>query len=257
MGQRPLSVAQVVDRLRSGSAASAAEACVALDAVVGQCEFVKKRLGKDLRCAPLATVAVGAGLIPLLVRLLAKGGYTAGWACWGLLCTCTSGSSFYLNELTCSKGDIAGARAAFLASGGVEAAVKLLELTLRHPRLVKMKSILFTARVALHLFDNMAADFNTDRNFKSRCIDAGIVPTLLHFLEHENSFNVGLVQEARFPSIANIICYLCYDLAQGADGAIIGQGLESGKVVTAIVTSFWGGGLAPLLVGRLQLSAEG
>ena len=110
MGQRPLSVAQVVDRLRSGSAASAAEACVSLDAVVGQCLFAKKRLGKDLRCAPLATVAVGAGLIPLLVGLLDKGGHTAEWACWGLVYTCTSGRSCQMHELSCSKGDIAGAR---------------------------------------------------------------------------------------------------------------------------------------------------
>ena len=183
MGQRPLSVAQVVDRLRSGSAASAAEACVTLDAVVGQCAFVKNRLGKNLRCAPLATVAVGAGLIPLLVRLLAKGGYTAGLACWSLLYTCTSGRSFELQDLTCSKGDIEGARAAFLVAGGVESAVKLLELPLRHPRLAKMKSTHFAASVALHLFDELASDFNTDRDFKIRCIDAGIVPPLLRLLE--------------------------------------------------------------------------
>ena len=105
MGQRPLSVAQVVDRLRSGSAASAAEECVTLDAVVGQCQ-----LGENLPCAPLATVAVGAGLIPLLVGLLDKGGHTAEWACWGLVYTCTSGRSCQMHELSCSKGDIAGAR---------------------------------------------------------------------------------------------------------------------------------------------------
>ena len=183
MGQRPLSVAQVVDRLRSGSVASAAGACVTIISVMSQCWFAKKSLGKDLRCAPLATVAVGAGLIPLLVRLLAKGGYAAAWAGRSLLYTCTTGGSFGIDILTCSKGDIAGARAAFLAEGGVAAAVKLLELPLRHPRLAKIISIRYAAGVALHLFDNLGADFNTDRDFKIRCIDAGIVPPLLQFLE--------------------------------------------------------------------------
>ena len=241
MGQRPLSVAQVVDRLRSGSAASAAEACVTLGAVMGQCQFVKKRLGRDLRCAPFATVAVGAALIPSLVGLLAKGGYTATWACWSLFCTCTSGRSFGLDLLTCSKGDIAGARAAFLAEGGVEAAVKLLELSLRHPRLAKMSSILSAAVAVLELFVELSEDFKNDRDFKIRCIDAGIVPPLLYYLEHEDSFSEVIDPDSNFPSIARIIAHICWR--------------DHGKVVPAVVTSFLGAGIAPLLVGRLRLPA--
>ena len=200
-------------------------------------------------------MAVGAGLIPLLVGLFAKGGYTAGWACRGIVYTCTSGRSFGLSELMCSKGDIAGARASFLASSGVGAAVELLELPLRHPRLAKMKSVHYAARVALELLSIMAGDFNTDRDFKIRCIDAGIVPPLLFFLEHEDSFSIGFVLEARFPSIARIICYLCWDLVKGIGNMIFGQDLEPEKVVKSIVTAFLGGGVAPILVGRLQLSA--
>ena len=246
MGQRPLSVAQVVDRLRSGSAASAIEACVTLDAVVGQCKFVKLRLGKDLRCAPLATVAVGAGLIPLLVGLLAKGGYTAGWACQGLLYTCTSGRSCGLSELTCSKGDIAGARTAFLATGGVEAAVKMLELPLRHPHLKEFKPIRSVTDTALVLINELAADFNTDRDFKIRCIDAGIVPPLLRYLETEDcqAADGG-------PSFVRIICLLCWDLAEGPKSVAPGLSRHHERVVPSIVTAFLGA--APILVGRLQL----
>ena len=250
MGQRTLSVAQVVDRLRSGSAASAAEACVSLDAVVGQCLFAKKRLGKDLRCAPLATVAVGAGLIPLLVGLFAKGGYTAGWACRGIVYTCTSGRSFGLSELMCSKGDIAGARASFLASSGVGAAVELLELPLRHPRLEKMTSLRYAASMALDLLSNMAADFNTDRDFKIRCIDAGIVPPLLQFLDSDGC------QTGDAPDVCYLISLLCWDLVKGPESVAPGQDRhQNERVVPSIVTAFLNGGIAPILVERLQLPA--
>ena len=250
MGQRPLSVAQVVDRLRSGSAASAIEACVTLDAVVGQCKFVKLRLGKDLRCAPLATVAVGAGLIPLLVGLLAKGGYTAGWACQGLLYTCTSGRSCGLSELTCSKGDIAGARTAFLATGGVEAAVKMLELPLRHPHLKEFKPIRSVTDTALVLINELAADFNTDRDFKIRCIDAGIVPPLLQFLDSDGC------QTGDAPDVCYLISLLCWDLVKGPESVAPGQDRhQNERVVPSIVTAFLNGGIAPILVERLQLPA--
>ena len=254
VGQRALSVAQVVDRLRSGSAASAAEACVTIGAVVGQCKFAKERLGKDLRCAPLATVAVGAGLITLLVGLLAKGGHTAGWACRGLVLTYTSGRTLGMNELTCCKGDIVGARAAFLAAGGVEAAVNLLTLPLRHPCLAKIKSVHYAAGVAVNFFDNLAADFNTDRGFKIRCIDAGIVPPLLRLLQAEGS-HTALAGDG--PNFVRIISQLCWDLAGGPESVAPGLSRQNEKVVTSIVTAFMGGGIAPILVGRLQLPAAG
>ena len=240
-------MAQVLDRLRSGSAASAAEACVNLHCVAEQCE-VMKDVGKRPKCASIVKVAVGAGFIPLLVGLLAKGGYTAGWACTALTETCTT-YRFAGRELPADiLADIADARASCSAAGGVEAAVELLKAPLRNDDLEDNLSLWDAATDALLLLNDLAKDFGCDRAFKVRCIDAGLVLPLLHYLENE----------VYIPELACSMPGLVSQLCRKADPTP-GLPLTSAwayEAIPAIVTAFLGGGIAPVLVKRLTLLQE-
>ena len=97
----------------------------------------------------------------------------------------------------------------------------------------------------------MAGDFNTDRGFKIRCIDAGLVPPLLRYL----SLSSETAMTGGGPNLCYLISLLCWDLAGGPGSMAAGQTWENEKVVPPIVTAFMGAGIAPILVQRLQLPA--
>ena len=248
MGQRPLSVAQVADRLRSGSAASSAEACIAIHVLVSHCEFMA-RVGKPLRCSPLAEVAMGAGLIPLFVGLLAKGGYTAVWACAAIMLLCSSTAPGQLPPDV--QGAFEDARAAFLASGGVEAAVELLALPLRHADLGALLSPRDAAGRAIGLLYNLDSEFARDHAFKVRCIDAGIVEPLIQHLGHGGA---GLLTFDDCGA-ALLAAQLCLHHEESDDSARASP-KEVGRAVPSVVNAVIAGGAAPVLVKRLKL-AEG
>ena len=77
-------------------------------------------------------------------------------------------------------------------------------------------------------------------------------------LDQEASFREDVESGAVFPSVARVISQLCLDSALGPERPAAGPGChyeEVSKVVPAIVTAFLGGGIAPVVVGRLQHSA--
>ena len=238
VGQRLLSVAQIVDRLNSGSAASATEACVSLHLVLEQCNFFKTRLGRVLKCPSLVNVALDAGLIPPLVRLLAKGGLAGKWASVALSCSCTKPADQQRTEEDVPAKD---ARAAFLAAGGVEFLVEMLALPLRHPALEKLPSLNEAALAALLLLRDSAADLGVDRAFRVRCIDAGIVAPLLHYLDQDRE-RFG---DAGRPKTSGIIIRLCRSLSPRTG--------HYEAEIPAIITGFVNGGIAPVLARRLRL----
>ena len=247
VGQRPLSVAQVLDRLRSGSAASATEACIAIRIVRAQCKFMA-RMGKPLKCPSLARVAVGAGLIPLLVELLAKGGHAAYWACAALSYTCAPELSAD-QQVPDDAQSVADARSAFSAAGGVEAAVELLKTPLRHASLEELPSLEEAAGSSLYLIENMlAGDF--DRVFRIRCVDAGLVPPLVRYLARE----VGTNLPGACPSISLVIYKLCERADNGAGRTFAAASRDSITSVPCIVTAFINCGIAPVLVRRLKIT---
>ena len=239
----------MLDRLRSGSAASAAEACVSFYVLDCHCKYMAG-LGRPLHCPPLAEVAVGADLIPLLVGLLAKGGYTAVWAGTALLLLCRSTVPGQLppNVL----GAFADARAAFLASGGVGAAVELLALPLRHPYLRSLLSLRAAAGRAVGLLFSLNPAFAIDHAFKVRCIDAGIVPPLLQHLEREGA-GTGLLafDDCSAALLATQLCLHQDDESSGIDRDSPG---EVGSAVPSIVTAVIAGGAAPFLIKQLRLT---
>ena len=244
VGQRPLSVAQIVDRLRSGSAAGAAEACVALDLVESQCNFMA-RVGKPLRCPPLAIVAVAAGLIPFLVGLLASGGVAAFWACMALKRTCTvrrwGGATDDVHE------GVEAARAAFVAAGGVESAVELLALPLRHPGLAGLSSICLAVRFVTELLFAMECDSGCDRAFKIRLIDAGLVPPLVRNLAREGPGSFLALGSGQGPDISPFIAQLCLrtELRDGNESPMV--------AIPCIVVALVNCGIAPIVVAQLRL----
>ena len=164
-------MAQLVDRLRSGSAASATGACVAIEALRAQCLFMA-RMGKPMKCPPLISVAARAGLIPPLVALFAKGGHAATWAGWTLSYTCTSRDIAGQLPAGCREApsdvlaDLAAGRAVFLTAGGVEAAAELLALPLRHPGLEALPTLRMALVTAFALLSELVRDFGGDRAFK-------------------------------------------------------------------------------------------
>ena len=250
VGQRPLSVAQLLDRLRSGSAASAAEACVAINVVSAHCEFMA-RVGKPLRCPLFASVVVRAGLIPLFVGLLAKGGYAAGWACIALTLTCTARRSPGLQQLPANvQREFENAQAAFSAAGGVEALVELLAFPLRHPGLGNLFSLRTTACHAYDIITCLEADFGSNHVFKVRCIDAGIIGPLLRLMALEDNGTGLLMHTNRSAAL------LSFQLCRFVDERF-GRPDSADQVfgaVPAIVTAFVNGGIAPIIVMRLAPS---
>ena len=249
MGQQSLSVAQLVDRLRSGSAASAAEACISYR--VGIFRSVLLLRGRYPLMSPplLAKIAVGAGLIPLLVALLAKGGYAAYWACMALAFTCTSEKPLGQAAPPDVQESVTDLRIAFQEAGGVEAAVKLVRLPMRHPGLGKLPSLFDAARCAVTLLFGLAHGFDGDCAFRIRCVDAGLVPPLLHVLEIESS---GADVRDNGLGVSFLISLLCRKLGRPLGSLAAGSRAEPDVAIPSIVVAFWNGGVVPVLVQRLQ-----
>ena len=251
VGQRPLSVAQVVDRARSGAAASVAEACISIRILSTHCEFMA-RVGKPLKCPSLATVAVRTGLIPLFVGLLAKGGVAAYWAIQALLETCAARNMPPDQTLPDAQGDPGrlDARAAFLAAGGVGALVALLALPLRHPDLGKLLSPQTAASQAVVFLLVLNRDFECDHAFKVRCIDAGLVPPLLQLMALEGRGPGLLLNDGGATVLLFRLC--CYrDVQFNRPGS---APEDEGRAVAAIATAVLNCGVARVIVKRLQLT---
>ena len=189
------------------------------------------------------------GLIPLLVALLAKGGYAAYWACMALADTCSSEKPLGQAEPPEVRAAVAVVRTAFQEAGGVEAAVELLALLLSHTGLGKLPSLRDAAGSAVGLLFSLSHGFDGDRAFKVSCIDAGLVPPLLHFLEVESSgadlTNGGI-------SSSTFISLLCHKLGRPPGSLAAGSRAEPDVAIPSIVVAFWNGGVVPVLVQRLQ-----
>ena len=246
MGQRPLSVAQVLDRLRSGSTASAAEACAAVRLCGDHINYMA-RLGRPLKCPPLVMAILDAGLIPLLAGLLAKGGVAATWACSALSCVCVAGGRVQLEAEAAFK----CGRANFMAAGGVDSAVELLALPQCHPGLAKLPSLECTARTAVGLLYRMASEEDRGRAFRVRCIDAGIVPPLLQRLSREGYWTPMLDRGAASISASSFIYQLCRNCDSLPDVPPVGPEFE--RAIRCVCTAFIGGGVAPILVNLMRL----
>ena len=132
-----------------------------------------------------------------------------------------------------------------------EAAVKLLKLPLRHPGLAKLPSLDAAAAGALSLLAFLLENVDGARAFRVRCVDAGLVPPLLHFLEAELADPGERPQVARiYPSTfppSNLVIGLCLNVIED------GSRFKFGATIPANVTAFVNGGIAPILVMSLQL----
>ena len=204
-------------------------------------------LGRPLRCTPLVKVAVGAGFIPLFIRLLAKGGYAASWACAALTHAGISGIPSEMPGLQ----EATNARAAFISSGGVEAAVELLALPLRHAGLAKLPSLANAADAALCLMLVVVGGVDADRAFRVRCVDAGLVAPLIQHLAREVAGSILLRVTRGELSACALIYQLCRD-SESRPGPS-DRPFSPENPIPCIVAAFINGGIAPVLARLLRL----